>query len=49
MHNILELMLKQPFGYSANHSRKLVLMKDYIPILSDYVHSFIATYAFFLL
>jgi hypothetical protein len=43
-HNILEPVLGWPFGYSANHYSKLLLMKDLIPFLSSYAYSFIATF-----
>jgi hypothetical protein len=41
--------LRRPFGYTANHCSKLLLMKDFIPYLSNYAHSFIAPFAFLLL
>jgi hypothetical protein len=41
-HNILELMLGWPIGYSF----KSPLMKDFILFLSSYAHSSTTTYAF---
>jgi hypothetical protein len=46
-HNILEPALGRPFGYSAYHCSKSLLMKDFIPFLSNYAHSFTTTHAFF--
>jgi hypothetical protein len=37
-HNILKLVLGQPFGYSRKHCNKL-LKKDFIPFLCSYAHS----------
>jgi hypothetical protein len=46
MHNILEPVLGQPFGYNAKHCSKLLLKKYFIPFLSNYAHSSTATCMF---
>jgi hypothetical protein len=48
-YNILEPLMGRPFGYSANDYSKLLLMKDYVPFVISYAHSFTTTYAFILL
>jgi hypothetical protein len=45
-HNILELVLGRPSGYSAKHYSKSLLKRDFIPFLSNYAHSSTATCMF---
>jgi hypothetical protein len=49
LHNILEPLMGRPFGYSENHYSNSLLMKDFVPFLCSYAHSFIGTYVFLLL
>jgi hypothetical protein len=45
-HYILEPMLGRPFDYSSINCSKSPLMKDLIPFLNSYAHSFTTTYTF---
>jgi hypothetical protein len=47
-HNILEPVVRRPSSYSAKHCSKSLLQKDFIPFLSSYAHSSIATCTFLL-